>query len=297
MRSTQLNPRWGVHHTVLGISTARTTTTQFVNTEYDPELVIEPTFLTDDEFLIREGEILQEKGMNKEAYMSFSEAVIKFPHSADAYYKRGYTAMQLNQYKSAIDDLNKAISIEKKADYFFIRGRIGMKMNDLDLAISDFKESIRLDPKDYKAYNKLGVIYLNTQKEELALQNLDKAIELNVTDYSSYFNRGLILFKQKRFEEAKTSFSLSLEHCVEQPYFPAIYENRARCYLELKDYNAGISDLQKLISISPKNSNALILLSNAQFAIGNKPEAIRLLEQASSMGSKKAMEMLKKVRS
>lgn len=269
---------------------------EFVNMKYDPKQVINPSFLTEDEFLIREGEMLQEKGLNKEAYESFSKAIAKFPNLADAYYKRGYTALELNQYKLALDDLNKAISMEKKADYYYIRGRTSMKMNDELVAISDFNESIRLDPNDYKAYNKLGVIYINMRKDKPALQNLEKAISLNLTDYSSHYNRGLILYKQKNFQEAKKSFSSSIEYCPDQSYFPAIYESRARCCLDLGEFYPAISDLKKVISAAPKNINAYILLSKAQLAVGNKPDAIGLLEQASNMGSKQAMDLLKQVR-
>lgn len=269
---------------------------EFVNMEYDPELVIKPLFLAEDEFLIREGEILQEKGENNEAYKSFSEAIAKFPKSADAYYKRGYTALQLDQYKLAIDDLNQAISLEKSADYFFIRGRTRMKMKDVPAAISDFNEAIKLDPNDYKAYNKLGVIYINQAKDELALQNLEKAISLNISDYLSYFNRGVILYKQKRYEEAKQSFSSSAEYCTDQARFPAIYETRARCYIDLGDYYPAISDLQKVISVAPQQVNAYILLSKAQLALGNKTEAISLLKQASGMGSRQAVEILRDIK-
>ncbi|MCK3684122.1 tetratricopeptide repeat protein [Maribellus sp. YY47] len=269
---------------------------EFVNMKYDPELVINPLFLAEDEFLIREGEILQEKGMNNEAYKSFSEAIAKFPKSADAYYKRGYTALQLDQYKLAIDDLDKAISLEKIADYFYVRGRARMKMNDERAAISDFNEAIKLDPTDYKAYGKLGVIYINQTKDELALQNLEKAVTLNISDYLSHFNRGIILYKQKRYEEAKQSFSSSAEYCTNQSRLPAIYENRGRCYMDLGDYYQAIADLKKVISAAPRQISVYILLSKAQLAVGNKAEAISLLQQASHMGSKQAVEMLKTIK-
>lgn len=269
---------------------------EFVNIKYDPKQVIEPVFLSEDEFLIREGEMLQEKGSNKEAYESFSKAIEKFPNYADAYYKRGHTGYELKQYRLALDDLNKAISIEKKADYFFTRGRIRMKMNDIDPAISDFKDAIKLDPHSYKAFNKLGLIYTQMKKYDQALQYLEKSIALNLPDYSSHFNRGIILYKQNRIEEAENSFSLAIEHCTDQSYLPLMYENRARCFMDMSEYYAAISDLQKVISATPKNIYSYILLSKAQLAVGNKPGAISSLEKASNMGSKKAPEMLKEIR-
>lgn len=266
---------------------------EFVNIRYDSTQVIEPVFLEEDEFLIREGEMLQEKGLNAEAYASFSKALAKFPNSADAYYKRGYTGVELEQYQSALNDLNKAISIEKKTDYFVTRGRIRLKMNNDESAISDFKVAINLDPNDYKAYSKLGLIYVKLGKYDEALQYLNKAVALNVSDYSSHFNKGLIEYKQKRLDDAKNSFALAIEYCADQSHLATIYENKGRCLYDMGEFFATIKDLEKVISIWPEDIYAYILLSKAQLAVGNKQEAINALQEAARRGSAKAADMLK----
>lgn len=192
---------------------------EFVNTEYNPNQKIEPVFLSEDDFLIREGEILQEKGFNEQAYRSFSKALEKFPNSADAYYKRGFTSYELNHLDLALDDLNKAITIEKKADYYYTRARIKMKMNDSDAAVTDFDEAIKFDPSDFKPYSKLGVIFFNQQKYDLAVQNFDKAVNLNIADYFSHFNLAIIKYRQKQLEEAKKVFHYQLSIAWMKSFF------------------------------------------------------------------------------
>ncbi|MFH1637784.1 MAG: tetratricopeptide repeat protein, partial [Candidatus Woesearchaeota archaeon] len=99
------------------------------------------------------------------------------PDSASAYVCRGLRKSILHRYSEAIEDFDKAISLDP-ADAVAYAGR-GCAKNGLGQysdAIEDLDKAISLDPNYAVAYKNLGVILLNQGKALEALEQFNKAV-------------------------------------------------------------------------------------------------------------------------
>ena len=84
----------------------------------------------------------------------FTKAIQLNPDDALAYYNRGVTYDELEQYDKAIDDYTKAI--ELNPDYaaaYFNRGLAYGKSEQYSKAMDDYTKAIELNPDDADAIN------------------------------------------------------------------------------------------------------------------------------------------------
>ena len=71
------------------------------------------------------------------------------PAEASAYYNRGYIKDNLGDKQGALDDLNKAISLNPKlALAYFTRGYLKNDLRDKQGALDDFKKAAELYKKE-----------------------------------------------------------------------------------------------------------------------------------------------------
>ncbi len=79
------------------------------------------------------------------AIADFSKAIELNPKRGLAYYNRGYSQEQLEQYHQAIEDYSRAIAIRPTiSDCYLRRGVCRKRINDLEGDRSDFAEVRRL---------------------------------------------------------------------------------------------------------------------------------------------------------
>jgi tetratricopeptide (TPR) repeat protein len=110
----------------------------------------------------------------------------------DVYSKRDYDKYQLDGYKKAISNFNKAISLNPKYSLaYYFRGVVKHKLKDYSGAIADYTKSIAIDPKCIY-YNDRGISKYQLKDYEGAIADFTKSIELNPSYSCAYFNRGVI---------------------------------------------------------------------------------------------------------
>lgn len=117
----------------------------------------------------------------------------------DAYSQREYDKYQLDGYRRAITNFNKAISINPKyALAYYFRGVTKHKLKDYKGAIADYTKSISLGP-NCRDYNDRGISKYQLKDYEGAIADFTKSIELNPNYSCAYFNRGVtkIILKDK----------------------------------------------------------------------------------------------------
>ncbi len=83
--------------------------------------------------------------------------------------------------------------------------------NELPKATVTFRSIVAADPKEYKAWNELGLIYF-IQKDFTAAENsYGKAIEAKPEYTTAYLNLGRVRLAQKKNEDAIAAFQSALE--------------------------------------------------------------------------------------
>jgi Flp pilus assembly protein TadD len=172
------------------------------------------------------------------------------PNASD-YYLRAIGKNDSGDYRGAIADFNKAISLNPKlADAYAVRGILKKnKLNDSQGALADFNKAISLDPKNALAYGFRGILKEDKLNDpQGALADYNKVISLDPKNAGTYTVRG-ILKKDK-----------------------------------LNDPQGALADFNKAIALNPKYADAYamrgifkqIQLNDSQGAIGDLRTAAKL---------------------
>ena len=109
------------------------------------------------------------------------------------YTNRGMLRLQSKDIDGALDDLDKAVSINPRvAEIYNGRAIARLQKGDLDGALADYEKVIELKPSLPSAF--LGRGYFRYQKRDFdgALADFSKAIELKPDYADAYVDRGIV---------------------------------------------------------------------------------------------------------
>lgn len=173
-----------------------------------------------------------------EAINDISTKLARDINNADIYFNRALEFALVQDFNSAIDDLNKAISL--RPDFmlaYFCRANIRYKLVDYQ------KNTITADSKSVKEKVKKGDIENQSLFDvELIMRDYDKINVLNPDFTFAYYNKANILCTQKDFRTAILNYSKAIEI---DPDFAEAYFNRGLTYLFIGEDAKGLSDLSK----------------------------------------------------
>jgi tetratricopeptide (TPR) repeat protein len=100
---------------------------------------------------------LQKTGAFEQAMDVWTRLITKLPEVASFYNQRGVCKFNL-RFKHAMEDLNKAISLEPDNAYHFAcRAYIKDKTGDSEGSVEDYRKAHELDPSDAITLNNLGL--------------------------------------------------------------------------------------------------------------------------------------------
>jgi tetratricopeptide (TPR) repeat protein len=137
-----------------------------------------PSVLATFEELEQSGDRLRGEKAYLDALDYYRAALLKKPDSAQVYNKIGIAELQIQRYKEARKDFEKAIK------------------NDKTLA---------------NAYNNLGAVFYEQKKYGPAIKQYQKALKIDPDVATYYCNMGAANFAKKDFEKASVNYAKALE--------------------------------------------------------------------------------------
>ena len=267
---------------------------EFVNIKYDNEMKINPTFLSENDFLIRMGEIkLKDKDIGG-AFDAFNKAIKMFPTLSEPYYKRGRIYYQNNQLSKALCDFNKAIQLEQREEYYTSRGITYLNLNKMGQAIEDLIIAAEIDPTNATPLTYLGVTYTHLDQYTKAIAFFEEAVNLYDGDAYTFYYLGLARYSTNDWNRANQALTKAIKLNPPKSTQKLVYELRGRARIQLGDLEGAIYDLNVTIKLSPNNAAAYYLKGKTQMELGLPNEAQKNLQKAMQLGSEEARKMLLK---
>lgn len=111
-------------------------------------------------------------------------------------------------FKNAIQIYSKILDLKDELDktvtsvIYKHRGMANFANNNYDDAISDFKECLNLDPKAFKSYYYLGIVFAIRNQHKEAIDYYNKSLELAPFQSHVYYRRALSYFYLGDYENA-----------------------------------------------------------------------------------------------
>lgn len=149
--------------------------------------------------------------------------------------------------------------------------------NLFDIAYREFKYAIQLDPKNYKAYNALGVVELRKGNVQAARENIEKALSLDPNYAIAMDNLGTVYLAEDNLSKAEHCFQKAIEM---NPNSSSAYYHMAQLECDRGNYAKCHTYLNKCLAWKGYSSYAYNLRGDAFRLQGNEAAAIGAYKKA-----------------
>ncbi len=142
----------------------------------------------------------------------FTDALKYERTSPIPYYNRAMARYHKGEYRTAIEDFDKAIALyAKDVDYFLNRGASKFALQDFRGALADFEKILRLDPKNADGLVNAANAEAMLDNYGTALEYFNRALTLDPTEPLGYYNRGQLHYRMKDLDKACADWQRSFE--------------------------------------------------------------------------------------
>lgn len=156
-------------------------------------------------------------------------------------------------------------------------GNEARKNGHYGTAIDLLNRAVEAEPKSKKAWNDLGLAYLDDQQDNLAINAFQKQIEVDAFNENAFNNLGRVYLRQRKYPDADKWFSKQIEV---QPLDKYAHWNLGVSLTEEHKYDDAVAELEKAASITPDNSNVQVSLGRAYLNLGQDDKAMAAFDKA-----------------
>jgi tetratricopeptide (TPR) repeat protein len=146
----------------------------------------------------------EEKRFEKEQELSRKKTALDHFDRATLYYYRA-------NFELALNEIEKAIEIDKTAEYLNLKGLILAELGRYDDSKNMYLEALRLEPEYSELHNNLGLLYLKMKKLDEAVLSFEESVKKNVNNALAYVNLGKALIELEKFDDAISAYNRALE--------------------------------------------------------------------------------------
>lgn len=168
------------------------------NAEYADAISLLTDVISEDknntDYLLKRGEAKYLSGKGILAIQDFNKVISLDASNSMAYAFRSAVYVDLKDYKSAIDDCQKALKIDPKNEIAYIRmadSYFFMENPNYIEAMKNYNEAINLNEKNKTALHNRGFAKKELKDYRGAIDDFNKAIIIDAEYASAYMNRGI----------------------------------------------------------------------------------------------------------
>ena len=206
------------------------------------------------------------------------------PQASEIYAQRAETQLLLKNYGAAIQDIEKAISInpaiEKGDEYaiaYYSRAVRLIDDGNSESGLTDLNEAIRLNEKYGDSYALRGDLYLMKHQYERAIDDFNQTLEINGESSEIYTKRGLAYNAIDGYHQAIADLELALEMNAEMEVpsaFAHAYFLRGQEMMGLEEFETALGDLDMAVVLNDQNADFYAARSLTKLALEDFDGAI-----------------------
>lgn len=260
---------------------------------------------------------LLKQGKNEEAIEISQLSIKQHPTESEYYNLIALAYMFINNYTVAMQNINKALSLEKKSHYYSNKSLILMQINSFSDAVIAAEQAIEKNPKNHEAFHNKSLALVRMKKYNEAIEPGLMAIELEPRLHQAYTNVGVAYSKigllKKSVELYEKSLKLEKNNLdvlnnlgvayiklnkneIAKKYFnealnlgaasEELYINIGMLNYNENQFNEALVWIKKTLILNNNNSIAWFNLGNVFYKIGKYYEAIRCFENCKKINKK-----------
>ncbi len=207
----------------------------------------------------------------EQAITDYSLFILLNPTFSQAYFQRGVSYTQLNDYEKALADLTSSLALPQPSPDFTVRAYsvrafIYQELANLDAALKDLNAAVAASPQQADGYYWRGQFYLEQNQIDAALADFSKVIEYAPDTANAYAYRGAIYLQKKEYASAATDYSRLIELT---PDDARAYFQRALAYVGQEQWSAALADLDEAIDLQDSVPELYLQRGRVNSELGN----------------------------
>jgi len=242
----------------------------------------------------------------------YETVLVKAENTGGEYYNSGNRKISAGDYQGAIEDFNKAITLDPNYVYSYIyRGVARYELGDYKQSISDFNKAIEIEPAEEVAYYHRGIARMKLGDYGQAILDFNKSIQIKPT-WRTFSERGFVKEKlgdytgaiqdyNKAIEvvssELEKKDSLEAAREVDTFLYAITLNSRGTAKAKLSDYRGALMDFNKAIELIPTvtalSKDAFYNRGVVKIILGQKDSGCLDLSKAGELGFEKAYQIIK----
>lgn len=232
--------------------------------DYTKAIQLDPNYIT--AYHLRGDDLLGKN--NNAALADYNKILELYPSDGYIYQQRGLAKNHLGDYKGAVADFDKAISLNVPTIgyVYFNRGLANFGAKNYQEAIKDYDYIITMNPQAYDAYLYRGQAKYSLKDYNGALEEYNLLINKNINNYRAYNLRGLVKYAMKDYNGAIEDYDTAIKLYAQYDY----YTNRAEAKYAIGDYEGAIKDWEISIRLPEDKIRVQPLIDKAIEKLKNK---------------------------
>lgn len=207
----------------------------------------------------------------EQAITDYSLFILLNPTFSQAYFQRGVSYTQLNDYEKALADLTSSLALPQPSPDFTVRAYsvrafIYQELANLDAALKDLNAAVAASPQQADGYYWRGQFYLEQNQIDAALADFSKVIEYAPDTANAYAYRGAIYLQKKEYASAAADYSRLIELT---PDDARAYFQRALAYVGQEQWSAALADLDEAIDLQDSVPELYLQRGRVNSELGN----------------------------
>jgi tetratricopeptide (TPR) repeat protein len=222
----------------------------------------------------------------KKALIELNKAISIDPLDANFRHTRAWALWRLEQTQQALDELKFAINLSPDSNLLDSLGSFLFMLGQYDQALRIYSKAISKAASAAEAalyLRKRGATFLALDQTDFAILDLNKAIEINPGDPLNYRERSEVYESLGRLEETIADCSRAIESVKDDP---VLYKRRGQCYFAQDKLGPALEDAQAAIKIEEHYSDAHLLLGKVLLEDGQVSIAMQFFVTAFSFDHK-----------
>ena len=212
----------------------------------------------------------------------WTDVIEKYPNTPLPYNNLGHYLRRQNQPERALENYNKAISLEPgKAQPYNNRGKIYFDRGEIDKALADYNKCIELEPSHVNALANRGAAFGMQKEWDAALKDLNEALELEPLHSNALSNRAFVWFQMQEYEKSIEDFS---KYLTIEPNDADVINTIGLCWFRLKNYEKSLEEFNRSIRLDASKGAYFLNRSLVLNAMGDKANALKDAERAIQLG-------------
>lgn len=204
-------------------------------------------------------------------------------------YEKTKMLYDLGKFKEAIEIGTTEIKTLKTSDSDYmkiirLRSDCFIELSNFKAAVEDFNTLIKIDTRNAPLYVAASYCYWELGDNANCFSYLEKAYKINPKDAGTLSNMAYYFGQGGKYNESIKYATLGLEQNPPNTLKGALLNNRGYAYINLKQYDAALKDINQSINFHPDNSYAYCYKALANIGLNKMDTVCKDLEKAKQLG-------------